>query len=152
MTTTFQSRKLVRDELVTLFAANGSWQEVYGYFPSAALAAGRTPVLMIRSRGTRQDMAGVWINPASYRFLLSSFVLAYSSSDSWTSANAEDKLDELDKVLRQVIRDNVGSLTYADNLRFEEGFSDVSDIDLGGNPYIVETRAILVDLPSGTSL
>jgi hypothetical protein len=143
--TTFSSRELVRDELVVLFVANGSWQEVYGYFPSVSEMEGKTPILIIRSRGTEQDMAGLDTNPAVYRFLLSSWVLAYSESDSWTSANAEDKLDELDKTVRQIIRDNAGSLTNGDVIRFEAGQSQVDDMIIEGLPYIVETRAILVN-------
>jgi len=147
--TTFQSREAVRDELGTLFTADGSWQEVYNHFPSVDEIKGKTPVLIIRSRGTQQDMANLNTNPATYRLLLSSWVLAYSSSDGWTSANAEDKLDELDKVLRQVIRDNAGGGSNADLYRFEPGMSQVDDVIIEGIPYIVETRAILVDLVNG---
>lgn len=146
--TTFQTRELVRDELVTLFAATNKWSEVYGYFPSVEEVAGKSPVLIIRSRGTLQQMAGVGTNPVSYRFLLSSFVLAYTENGTWTSANAEDKLDELDQQIRQVIRDNA-NLTNADVLRFDEGGSQVVDTIIEGQPYIVETRTIIADLISG---
>lgn len=150
MTTTFQSRELVRDELVTVFQANGSWQSVYGYFPSASELVGRTPALVILSAGTRQDMAGQFTNPASYQFQCISLVLADSDSDNWTSALAEDKLDDLDRAFRQVIRDRMASLTNADLLRFDEGYSERADIDLGGKPYIRETRNIFADLHTGT--
>ena len=149
MTTTFQSRELVRDELVALFVADGSWQEIFGHFPSVNDIKGKTPVLTIISRGTEQDMAGLETNPATYRFLLSSFVLAYSEVDSWTSADAEDKKDELDMKLRQVIRDNAGGGTNADLYRFEPGFSQVDDREIGGLPYSIETHAILADLKRG---
>lgn len=148
--TTFQSRELVRDELAALFVANGSWQAAYGYFPSVDAIKGKTPILIIRSRGTSQDMAGLNTNPATYRFLLSSWVLAYSAVDSWTSSNAEDLLDTLDMKLRQVIRDNAGSLTNGDLIRFEQGTSQVDDVMIENLPYIVETRAILVDLIKGS--
>ena len=147
--TTFQSREAVRDELGTLFTSAGNWQEVYNHFPSVDEMKGKTPILIIRSRGTDQDMANLNTNPATYRFLLSSWVLAFSDSDSWTSANAEDKLDELDKVLRQVIRDNAGGGSNADLYRFEAGLSQVDDVIIEGMPYIVETRAILADLVNG---
>lgn len=149
MVTTFTSRELVRDELVTLFVANGSWQEVYGYAPSVDELSGKTPILVIRSRGTIQNFANLETNPVTYRFVISSAVLAYSASDSWNSANAEDKLDELDKVVRQVIRNNAGSLTYGVNMRFETAVSEVSDPIREGLPYILESRFVLVDLPRG---
>ncbi len=141
--TTFQSRELVRDELVALFVANNTWNNVYGYFPSAAELVGKTPVLMIRSRGTQQQMAALHTNKASYRFFLTTFVAIV------TGAVAEDEIDTLDKVLRQVIRDNT-SLTNANNIRFASDYSDVSDVEVGGKPYILETYTIYADLASGS--
>jgi len=150
MTTTFQSREAVRDELVTLFTNNGSWQEVYGYAPDLNEIIGKTPVLMVRSRGTAQDMAGDETNPASYQFAITTWVLAYSEDGNWTSANAEDKIDELDKVVRQVIRNNAGGGSNADQYRFDPAQSEVRDVILqGGVPYMVESRLIYADLPRG---
>jgi len=150
MTTTFQSRELVRDQLVSLFTANNSWQEVYGYMPSVEELLGKTPFLIIRSKGTSQEMSGVETNKASYRFILSSWVLAGGKNDaSVTSSAAEDDLDTLDKVLRQVIRDNTGTITYGNIIRFESGYSEVSDVIVQGLSYITESRFILVDLPRG---
>lgn len=154
-TTVFQSRELVRDELVALFQADGSWSigaahHVYGYFPAAIEIVGKTPILVILSAGTRQDMAGAFTNPASYLFRCITLVLADSDSDSWTAANAEDKLDDLDRAFRQVIRTNMNLLTKADLLRFDEGYSERTDIDLGGKPYIRETRNIIADLNHGS--
>ena len=151
MTTTFLSREAVRDELATLFTADGSWQSVFKFFPGLDAIKGRTPVLIIISRGTEQGMAGLETNPTTYRFLLSSWVLAFSplSADNWTSTDAEDKKDELDMKLRQVIRDNAGGGTNADLYRFEPGFSQVDDVIIEGVPYVVETRAILAGLKRG---
>jgi hypothetical protein len=156
MVTTFQSRKLVRDELVALFIASGFWtvsavNNVYGYFPSANEIGGKSPLLVILSDGTRQEMSGAWSNKASYAFRCITLVLADSDSDSWTSANAEDRLDELDRAFRQVIR-SAASLTNADSLRFDEGYSERIDVNLGGKPYIREERRIFADVIKGTML
>lgn len=151
MTTTFQSRELVRDELVALFVANGSWEEVFGYFPGLDEIHGKTPVLIIRSRGTLQSMEGVFNNPSQYRFFISNWVLADSPSDSGvTSSASEDKVDELDKTVRQIIRDNTGATSNADLYQFEQSFSQVDDVIIGGLPYIVETRAIIAVLNKGS--
>lgn len=152
MTTTFQSRELIRDELVALFVANGSWQNVYGYRPPITEFKGKTPLLTIRSGGTEQDMAGLDLNPTSHSFLISSYVLAYSAADSWTSAMAEDKLDELGQLVRQVIRNNTGTLTNADLLRFAPAGSQIVDIEIQSVPYIRESREIFADLKKGTML
>ncbi len=151
MTTTFQSREAVRDELVALFTANASWQAVYGYFPGAKVLAGLSPVLIIRSRGTQQEMAGVWDNKTSYRFILTSWVAAGSETDSSiTSAIAEDELDNLDKVLRQVIR-NASVLVNMDSLEFASEFSEVSDVLIANIPYIMETHTIIANLYKGST-
>jgi len=145
--TTFQSRELVRDDLVSLFAADGSWQDVWGYFPGVDDVAGLSPVLIVRSRGTAQDFAGANTNPVQYRFSVTSMVVADEAVQS--SADAEDQLDTLDMKVRQVIRDNAGGSTNADQYAFEGGFSQVSDIILNGQAYISETRFVIATLPRG---
>lgn len=147
MVTTFTSRKLVRDELVALFTANNSWQAVYGYVPAIKVFAGMTPLLIIRSRGTVQDFAALETNPAEYRFGIASFCRAYSAGEI-TPAQAEDTLDTLDTVVRQVIRNSAGSMTTADNLRFD-GESEVRDVTIEGLPYMVETRFVIAKLARG---
>lgn len=149
MVTTFTSRELVRDELAALFVANGSWQNVYHQATGMNAFLGKSPVLIIRSRGTSQAFETLDTNPTAYRFLVSSWVLAYRASDNWDNTEAEDKLDELDMIARQIIRNNAGSMTYANNLYIEEGFSQVDDIITEGLGYIVETRAAIAYLPRG---
>ena len=148
--TTFPSRETARDALAALFVANNSWKGVYGYAPAAKIIAdGQFPILIIRSRGTSQEMANLNTNPRSYRFSLQSWVLATSevSGDSWTGDEAEDLLDTLDKTLCQIIRDNVSNAAW-DNIRFASEYSDVVDLS-PTVPYIVETRFIYVDLRNG---
>lgn len=148
--TTFPSRETVRDVLVALFVANESWKAVYGYGAAASIIAkGTSPALIIRSRGTQQEMAMRDNNPRSYRFSLQSWVLATSevSGDNWTSDEAEDKLDTLDQTLCQIIRDNAGNAAWH-NIRFASEYSDVTDLN-PNVPFIVETRFIYVDLQRG---
>jgi hypothetical protein len=150
MPTTFTSRELVRDELVSKFVANGSWQEVYGYHPSVNELENKTPFLVIRSAGTRTEMAGEFTNPTTYRFAVISYVLAYSASDSWDSADAEDKLDELDRAVRQIIRDNAGGMTTCNLLSLEGGMSQAQDVIIEGIPYIRESRFVTAHLVKGS--
>ena len=149
MVTTFTTRELCRDELVSKFVTNASWQNVYGYFPAASELVGKTPVLLVLSDGTLQRFANLETNPVSYQFLLINFVLADSDSDSWTPALASDNLDDLDRAIRQLIRDNAGSLTTATNLRFADGFSQRRDMNVGGKPYMTETYTVIADLARG---
>lgn len=151
--TTFPSREVTRDALVALFVANNSWKHVLGYAPPAKLIAdGQFPILVVRSRGTRQEMQNLNTNPRGYRFSLQNWVLATSeiSGDSWTSDEAEDLLDTLDQTLCQIIRDNVSNSSLG-IIRFASEYSDV--IDLSPTvPYIVESRFIYVSLPNGGTL
>lgn len=150
MTTTFTSRELVRDELVALFTANGAWQAVYGYMPGYTVISGRSPVLTILSMGTRQQFAALYTNPASYRFEITNYVVSSSESDSSVlTATASDELDTLDKTIRQIVRNNAGSLVNATNLRFGDDYSNVERGALGNKPYVRETYIVYVDLPSG---
>jgi len=146
--TTFQSREAVRDELVALFVADGSWEAVYGYYPGHSVISGKTPVLTILSAGTQQQMTGQHTNPSSYRFIISSFMLQ-SDGASWTPANAEDSLDTLDMKVRQIVRDNAG-LTNGDIIRFGNGYSQVDYRILESLPYQIESRDIFVDLNKGS--
>jgi hypothetical protein len=149
MTTTFQDPELVRDELVALFIADGSWQQVYGYMPAGSELVGLSRFLVIRRRGTLQQSSGQWTNPVDYRFAITSFVLAYSDIDSWTSAQAEDKLDELDQKIRQIIRTNMGDFTNCDIIAIEDSFSEVRDITIENKPYIAEARFVIAKLVNG---
>lgn len=147
--TTFQSRELVRDELQTLFNANGSWQAVYNYTPGYSVIAGLSPVLTIVSAGTSQQFANLHTNPTSYRFEIVNYVVSSSESDATvTTTAAEDKLDALDKTIRQVVRDNT-NLTNANNLRFDENYSTVERGAIGNKPYIRETYILYADLSRG---
>lgn len=150
MPTTFTSRELVRDEITTKFTNNGAWQEVYGYHPSVNELENKTPFLVIRSAGTSLEMRNEWTNKTVYRFAIISYVLAYSASDNWTSANAEDKLDELDKVVRQVIRDNTASMATCDRLELDNGLSQPQDVIIEGVPYIRESRFVSAHLEAGS--
>lgn len=148
MTTTFQDIDLILDEIAALFVANGGWEKVYDYYPGVDAIKGKFPVMIIQDAGTNQQMAGQFTNPVSIRILLSTWVLAYSEPDNWTTQNAIDKRRELNKTLRQIIRDNVGSLTNANNVEFD-GFSETESVIMEGIPYYVETFAIIAHVHSG---
>lgn len=154
MPTTFSDPELIRDGLVTVFqgvsTGSAGWQEVYGYLPSPTEVGGKSPFLTIRRRGTGQDMEGEFKNPTAHRFLCVSMVLAYDSAASWGSDDAEDKLDELNQLFRQTIRNNAGGASVADQLRFGAP-SQVNDVLFGGKPYIMETFEIYADLVTGAT-
>lgn len=151
MATTFISRETTRDGLVALFIADGSWQKVFGYFPTENDIDGQDPFLIITSAGTEQDMAGDSYNPTKYMFFFTSFVLMDDSDvgGSWTNQNAEDKLDELDKKFRQIVRDNPNGGAFADALTFADGQSQTDTIKLYGVLYRTEMWVLTAHHYSG---
>lgn len=148
--TTFASREAVRDELVTLFSAISGYKAVYGYFPGATVFSEKSPILIVRARGTRQQMKMLETNPRSYRIALTTAVLAYDANQSYDTSEAEDALDDLDRALCQKIRDSVtAGYTNMSTLEFADEYSDVQDVIIAGLPFILETRFVLAHLPGG---
>lgn len=152
--TTFQSRKAVREEIAGFFVADGSWTKVFDYDPGIKELVKETPVVFIRSAGTEQDFATRDTNKTTYLFEIVSIVLAsdgLGDTSIWTPSLAQDKVDDLDRSVRQIIHDNSGTATTANNFIFT-GPSGVSpQIFEGGQPYIIETRTLTASLPRGTT-
>ena len=151
--TTFTSREVVRDTLYTLFNAyTGSGQPlqtVFNNWPKTGEAKGLSPILMITSAGTSQSFETLSVNPTAYRIRLTSLVIAGQKNDTnVTRAAAMDKLDQLDTLVRQVIRDNVSSNAW-NNINFEGGFSEPETILFEGLPYMVESHIVIARLNKG---
>lgn len=143
--TTLLSRKTARDALVALFTAQDLWEGgVFGYVPKDSAVKGKSPVMFITSFGTDQTMAGRNLNPATYTFTVWSMVLSSTPDESQTESLAEDDLDNLDRVVRQVVRDNSGALGSNLILGFSDGRSRTFFLPIGGEKYIVEQFQITV--------
>jgi hypothetical protein len=149
MTTTFQDVDLVVTEIAGLFTTNGSWQTVFDYFPGVDAIKGYTPVLIVDDNGVATDFANLFTNPVEYRLTVQSWVIAYIEGE-WTVNQATAKRRELNKVIRQIIRDNAGGTTYTDSLRFEDGFSERSSVIFEGLPYLIERFGVIARLNSGS--
>lgn len=154
--TTFTSRELVRDALVTIFKASAKganqFKEIYGYAPSANEILASSPLLVIRGTGTLQEMNMQETNPTRYRLVLSVMVRSYDDSvtPALDSAWAEDKIDDLDRLVRQIIRNNTQNAAW-NTMDFDEEFSQKDDVIVGkGVPYIIESRSVIIKLPIGS--
>lgn len=146
--TTLGTRETVRDALVTLFTDNGAWQAGFGHEPTAGEADGQSPLFVITSFGTHGRNV-LNTAPTTYRFQFSSYVLVGDPEDpsSWGAAEAEDKLDELDREVREIVRDNTPDGSYGIEL---EGPSRPSYAMMGGEVYRVEDYVILAEWDIGT--
>ena len=149
MTTTFQDVDLVIDEILALFTANASWEAQYGYFPGVNGIKGYSPVLVLQDDGTQTLFANQFTNPVTYQFLLSNWVIAFVEGDR-TVAQQTELRRSLNKTIRQIIRNNTSSLTYADTVQFGDGFSTVDTLIVEGVPYFVETFTLMARLSSGS--
>lgn len=140
--TTFSSRKAVRDSLVSFFQATDAWEAVYGYEPSGL--GGQSPVLTLRSGGTEYLEEGLLLSPTRFRFIATSYVLVADGTGNWTADEAEDKVDELDQTMRELIRDNKPD--GCDWLTIEEGFSGTSYEQIDSEIYRLEERMLITGL------
>ena len=146
--TTYVNRKTARAALKTLFVSNGNWQAVYEATPNTFDR--QTPVLVLRSGGTRQLMQYA-TDPATFRIEYRTYVLYEdpNAPDDYGDEECEDKLDDLDKEMREVVRDNTPS--GADAIELGEGFTETGYEMVDGVVYRWEEGVILVQLAVGVA-
>ena len=152
MTTTFITRKTARDALITLFTSNNNWQKVFGYLPTEDEIKAQSPLLIIVSNGTRQEMSGVNFNKSDYSFVCTTWVKMSDIELGGTFGHddAEDKLDALDREFRQVIRNTVALDSGKAHINFSDGQSNTNTVEAEyGQLYRVETYMITVSYPAG---
>lgn len=148
MTYTAHSRKTVRDAFVALLAAKlvGTGlpaQAVYGYLPSNT--QGQWPILVVRSAGSRRRPGMRSHADFHDEFRLEVLILVHDADTSinWTDANVEDKLDQLEAALAEVVADNRITNDWF-FLDFEDSFSRVFMLALGGEAYVAEQINVIV--------
>jgi hypothetical protein len=150
--TAFTDREVPSDALKALFVAyTGSGQpieQVYTYVPKITVLGLSSPNLLIISDGTDQDMKSANTNPTDFLFIFSVWIIARRDSDNYTNEQAETQLNALDKLIRQVIRDNTVIVNKWDDIQFE-GRSRIDRIVREGTAFLIETRSIRVHLANG---
>lgn len=145
--TTFVTRQTARGALVTLFEGTNKWDKVYGYQPNSFNK--RASVLTIRSGGTQWSMASQHTNPTAYHFIVVSYIIVDDTA-SWNADEAEDQLDELGRVFRQTIRDNVGSIAGADYLQVPDSPSTTGFVFVSSVEYRFEEFEITAHYVAGS--
>lgn len=149
--TSFQDIDLIVTEIAALFTAEGSWQDVYDYFPGLSTFQGRSPVLVVIDNGTLQEFDNLHTNPTTYNILLASYVLVNSDSDATiTSEAATTQRRALNVIIRQTIRDNAGGGTYYDLIQFTPRSSQIERLNAEGLTYELEMFEVAAFLKSGS--
>lgn len=149
------NRKDCREELENLFNNVSIAENVYGF---ETVNVEGNSALVITSNGTRRMNSG--INDTRFRneflFEVLTFVkkantlVDSQTGTNWTERDVENKLDEMDKAIADVIADNRANNKWT----FIEFTDDYSDIIAGRErfvdritetiPYKVESRLILI--------
>jgi hypothetical protein len=148
--TTFTSRKVIREAVAALFTgyAPATFKAVYDNWPNVGQAKGQSPILIITSSGTGQEMAGRDTNPRSFRILITVLVKVDVTNSEFSRAASMDKIDTLDALVAQVIRDNAGNANW-DNVQFGDGMTEVDSIIFEGLPYMAEVHPFIFHLNRG---
>lgn len=128
------TRKQVRDQLVTLFDADATFNLVVGYKP-AVLGAVTTKILAVYTYQSRHELMSAALRNDFYSFVVD----ALAPRDDATS---EDALDAMHEAVRSVVKANVGDTTWS-HLHLEEE-STASFTEISGVPYRLERHILNV--------
>ena len=145
------NRSTFRKALAVFIDDNANFKVVFDYIPDLDTVKGRTPVCFVRSAGTDQTMLSLHTNPSDFHMLVTIAVRSHDrdlDGGTWEEDDAEDKIDELDQIIRQIIRDNTGNVGGVSMMQIS-GLSDSGFDIVGGIPYRVEEYTIIGHNPAG---
>lgn len=128
------TRQVVREALVTIFVAEGSFNQVLGYAPVDT--AGMDKVLSIFSDKTHHKQESLHLEHNFYVFSLD--VLVKRSG----GETVEDTLDVLHEAIRSTVKANQGNANW-EYLSLEEP-SDAYFAEVSGVAYRVEKHLLFI--------
>ncbi len=141
------NRETVRDEVATLLGAAlvGSGlpaQEVVNYRKGDL--EGKSPVVQVSSYASDRSRMTAKGGRTTVYLLVAMFVLYALEDGSWTEAQAEDALDQIESLIAGVVQANQvtaywGALDY-------DGRSERIDVAIGGQEYIVEALTLKAEV------
>jgi hypothetical protein len=129
------NRETARDELLTLLQASIGTATVAAYYNyRVGDFAGQSPVVVVTSGpATRERMsyAGSLLN-TTFEYDVHCFVL-YVQGTAWAEADAEDRLDLIEKDIADCVQDNRSGTVW--QLLNWAGASAIDSVVLGGEDY-----------------
>jgi hypothetical protein len=133
------NREAVRDALASLLetALVGDGlpvQAVYNY--QAADFGTNNPVVVVSGDGVARPPFTHQGNKADFYLNIHIFVL-YSDDASWTEADAEDRLDQIEYTIADTLEANRKYVGYWNNILYE-GRSTTGSVMIGGDEYRFE--------------
>ena len=134
------TRKDVRTQFASLLSAalvgtGKPAQVVYSYRKGDL--KGQSPVVVVSSLGSsRRSLTFQGLQPM-YRLQVDVFVLYEDTAAGWTEADAENALDDIEKIVADVIAANQVVANYWEGITPVD-WSERVDVSLGGVDYIRE--------------
>lgn len=142
-----ETRKAVRKKLADLIEASlvtslGIVQAVYDY--KIGDFQGASPVVVVTSGGSNYKPFTFQGTMPVYRIRIYVFVVYNTEDGTWTEANAEDAIDDINKAIADVISANDSLDNYWVSLEQAE-MSDVGSVVIGGVEYQQEIIEVVVN-------
>lgn len=128
------SRQDVREALVTIFVAEGSFNQVLGYAPVAI--QGMDKVLAIFSAKTHHKQESLHLSHSFYVFALDVYIKRSGGE------TVEDTLDELHEAIRSTVKANQSNANW-EYLSLEDP-SDAYFAEISGVAYRVEKHLLFI--------
>ena len=146
--TIVRNREIQRDEISSILntALSGYVQEVWNYYKGDF--QGRAVVVIVSSLGSQRPKFTLKGRKLQARFQIVVYVLYGDSRGSWDEADAEDKLDDIEKRIYDALDANTYHPDYWISLEVNNpnGFSTVDYVTIGGLEYKRETITVQTEL------
>lgn len=143
------NREIVRDALVTLFTSgltggSNPAQAVYGH--AASDFQGQSPVVLVKGQGVDRQEA-TYDTDVSSAFLLvvENWVLKADPASGWTEADAEDRLDLLEKAEADIYIANYSHPSGTWDRIFYAGPTQIIETSNAGKPWLVEIVPLRIE-------
>ena len=133
------SRETMRDRLVSLLTTK--LVPTYAYTVSNGLydgLEGQSPLVMVFSSGSRREAGGLGTATFDTWVRLEVQVFVLDAAGAVTQQDVEDTLDDLEKLIADVVADNRSDSGYCDYLRHAEEFTRVMSAKIGSWNYQAE--------------
>lgn len=143
------NRETIRDALATLLSAGltgagNPVQAVYGYLKSDF--EGQSPVVIVQSGPIRRGTPTVtddWDNLIRLNVLV--WVMDADTASSWTDQNVDDKADEIEAAIADIILANRKGANWAE-MNYADEPTNIVRVTIGSTPYVVEEIPIDVQV------
>jgi len=142
-----RNREVQRDEIASILttALASEVEEVYNYYKGDF--EGKAVVVIVTSLGSQRPKFTMQGRKLQARYQIVVYVL-YGVSGSWTEAQAEDRLDDIEQMIYTALDAKTCNGDYWKSLEANNpnGFSAIDWVSIGGLEYKRETITIQTEL------